>query len=230
MELQLQTSTSIDECGYEWCIEYPEYLRNSDSLPIENWLSELWEMRGRVIYDNVHRPSFRHENGNFSDEDPMDALCFHVTARRNGRLIGCARLCRFVDVNSTWTQDLFGRTQVETTLANLGCALHHAGESGRWIVEPEHRTSGVGRRLMSGVHAIGQVLGLRIILGLSGTRQRQDRALMSMGWSLVPGVEPSPAPKFDDDVKFIYFNVEEMKSAEIESSNMMLNLLRPNVI
>ena len=52
----------FDEYGYRWRLELPVSLRREPPSIAEEWLSELWEMRGRIIYDNGLRPEFRRED------------------------------------------------------------------------------------------------------------------------------------------------------------------------
>ena len=181
-------------------------------------------MRGRIIYQNGYRPSFRSSNGKFSDEDPLDACSFHVTARLHEKLVGCVRLVRYSDVPITWAQTLLGKTRIEHVLNSFASSFVSAGECGRWIVEPEERGKHLGRYLMSGVYATARVLKLKTILGLSGTHDRQDLAFMSMGWKPVEGFPLIPAPKFNDDLRFIYFDVETMNRRETQMS-LILQLL-----
>jgi predicted GNAT family N-acyltransferase len=173
---------SVDEYGYEWRVETPFHLGSLSSKASNERLAELWEMRGRIIYQNGYRPSFRSPDGKFSDEDPLDALSFHVTVRLNGTLVGCVRLIRYIDAPMTWAQRLLGKPQIEAVLNTLARSLVHTGECGRWIVEPKQRGKHLGRYLISGVYATARAFNVKTILGLSGTHERQDLAFMSMGW------------------------------------------------
>ena len=217
----MPNGASVDKYGYAWRVERPAPPTSGSS---NEWLAELWEMRGRIIYQNGYRPSFRSSNGKFSDEDPLDACSFHVTARLHEKLVGCVRLVRYSDVPITWAQTVLGKTRIEHVLNSLASSFASAGECGRWIVEPEERGRHLGRYLMSGVYATARVLKLKMILGLSGTHERQDLAFMSMGWKPVEGFPLIPAPKFNDDLRFIYFDVEKMNRRETQMS-LILQLL-----
>jgi hypothetical protein len=118
-----------------------------------------------------------------------------------------------------------GENKLEEILRGLGSSLQLSGESGRWIVDPDHRGRRLGGDLMAGVHAVARWLRLRVILGWSGTRNRQDRALMSMGWRPVAGFLTFPAPQFDDDVRLLSFDVHHMKPVQNDLSSRMANLL-----
>jgi hypothetical protein len=48
---------------------------------------------------------------------------------------------------------------------------------------------------------------------------------MSMGWKPVAGFEAFPAPKFDDEVRLMYFDVTRMKTAQDELSRVVGRLL-----
>jgi len=118
-----------------------------------------------------------------------------------------------------------GARRLEHILNTLNSATGMAGESGRWIVAPEHRGRRVGRYLMAGVYATAHWLGLRTILGWSGTHERQDRAFMSMGWQPVDGFGTFPAPQFDDEVRLMYFDLTRVKRVQVELSNQMSQVL-----
>jgi GNAT superfamily N-acetyltransferase len=182
-------------------------------------------MRGRIIFDHGHRPAFRCVDGTFADPDPVDAFAFHVTARASGKLVGCARIVRFADAQTRFTQALLGAKRLDEILAGLGSSIPSSGESGRWIVDPEHRGRTLGRYLMSGVYATARWLGLRTVLGWSGTHDRQDRAFMSMGWMPMADFPTFPAPQFDDEVKLMYFDVTNMKPVQADLSFRMAELL-----
>jgi hypothetical protein len=183
-------------------------------------------MRGRIIFDHGHRPAFRRADGTFADPDSVDAFGFHVTARVSGKLVGCVRLVRYADARTGFTQSLLGGSRLEEVLHGLGSSTECSGESGRWIVDPDHRGKTLGGELMAGVYAAARWLELRIILGWAGTHDRQDRALMSMGWRPVAGFETFPAPRFDDDVRLLAFDVNRIKPAQAELSGRMRELLR----
>ncbi len=151
--LRTPNSASVDEYGYEWRVETPVHPGSPSSRRSNEWLAELWDMRGWIIYQNGYRPSFRSSDGRFSDEDPLDAFSFHVTARLNGKLVGCVRLVRYTDAPMTWAQSVLGKSQIEEVVNSLESSLGNAGECGRWIVEPEERGKHLGRYLMSGVYA-----------------------------------------------------------------------------
>ena len=225
--LRAPNRASADKYGYEWRVETPVHpgSPSSRSRASNEWLAELWNMRGRIIYQNGYRPSFRSPDGRFSDEDPLDAFSFHVTARLDGKLVGCVRLVRYTDAPTTWAQSVLGKSQVQEVVNSLESSLGNAGECGRWIVEPEERGKHLGRYLMSGVYATARAFNVKTILGLSGTHERQDLAFMSMGWKRVEGFPLIPAPKFNDDLRFIYFDVGKMNRRETEMSHILQSLL-----
>jgi hypothetical protein len=210
---------ALDE--YEWQLALPAHLGNDQDA----WLEELSAMRGRIIFDNGLRPSFRRPNGTFADPDPVDAAAFHVTARFAGKLAGCARLLKFADARTHWTHSLLGNGTLDRILADFGSSTELAGESGRWIVDPEHRCGQVGPYLMAGVYAVGRWLGLKTILGWSGTHQKQDKAFSSMGWQPVAGFALFPAPQFEDELRLMYFDLAHMRRVESQRSTVMAQLL-----
>jgi hypothetical protein len=64
------------------------------------WLAEVREMRGRVCYDGGHRPSFQRMNGGFDDADEVDLSAYHVVARSQDRVVGCARVAPLAGIQS----------------------------------------------------------------------------------------------------------------------------------
>jgi predicted GNAT family N-acyltransferase len=216
---------AVDKYGYEWRLEKPAHLVSPSSTHITEWLEELWEMRGRIIYQNGYRPSFRSSAGQCSDKDPLDAFCFHVTARLNGQVVGCVRLIRYTDVPMTWSQSLLGKASIAKVVNSLESSLGTAGECGRWIVEPEERGKHLGRYLMSGVYATARAFHVKALLGLSGTHEKQHLAFMSMGWKRVEGFALIPAPQFNDELRFIYFDVGKMSPREMAMSHILQALL-----
>ena len=214
-----------DHEGYGWRLELPRHARQPMHGDTNRWLAELWEMRGRVIFENGQCPQFRREDGSYSDQDSMDDICYHATVRNAGCLVGCVRLVRLEDAAETWVRHCVGRNEVRQVLAEVGSSEAETGEVGRWVVDPRDRGRHLGWFLMSGVHATAQALGLKTIVGLCGTRKHQDRAFFAMGWKPVPGFDTIPAPKFDDDVRFISFDVQAMRTREMEMCRRMARLL-----
>ena len=78
---------------------------------------------------------------------------------------------------------------------------------------------------MSGVYATARAFHLKALLGLSGTNEKQHLAFMSMGWKLAEGFALIPAPRFNDELRFIYFDVGKMRQRETAMSHILQTLL-----
>ena len=103
------------------------------------WLAEVREMRGRVFYDPVLRPSFQRADGSYDDSDAVDLGAYHVIARCEGRAVGCARLAPLANIRSGIVSSSIGEARLESLLRDMRTAREHACEASRWAVLPEFR-------------------------------------------------------------------------------------------
>jgi hypothetical protein len=80
---------------YLWQVLAPP-AESQDNLPVPGatgeFLAELSEFRGRMLYADGRRPQFMRKAGQYADNDPLDLESFHVTVRTDGALIGCIRV------------------------------------------------------------------------------------------------------------------------------------------
>jgi hypothetical protein len=191
-----------------WQLEVP--FQESPDAPVSSgaapWLSELWEMRGRVLFDGGRRAAFQLGDGNFADPDPLDAYAYHALAQAPTGLVGCIRYLPLADAPTCGTELVLGRERFEKLLCELGTTRERTGEIGRWMVVPEHRgRNRLSFRLVAAAWAVGRRLGHHFGIATVGTRDGQDLALIRVGGRPAPGIEPTPAPIFDDAVSVVCF-------------------------
>jgi hypothetical protein len=172
-----------------------------------DWLAELSEMRGRLLYAEGRRPAFRLANGNFADDDALDRGAYHLLAYAATGLVGCVRLVPLATVAQCGTETLVGSQPWQNALLALHVSRHQVAECGRWIVAPEYRcTSMLAMRLAAGVIAIGRQLEHKILVAATGTRDGQANLLIRIGFQPLPTLAPLAVPLYSDEVQFIYIN------------------------
>jgi N-acyl-L-homoserine lactone synthetase len=205
------------------------------SEPESDWLHELSEIRGRVLYAEGRRPSFRLWNGTFADCDPLDMHAYHVIAREpTGTVVGCIRLVPLTDATECITEEIVGKTLFNKALDELGVSRSLAAECSRWIVVRELRSTLLGMRLIAGIIAFGRQLGYRILIGPTGVRDGQAALLGRIGMQPVPYLSSVEVPRYDDELEFLYLDpcrVEPKFTRTINKMARRLELdrvLKPN--
>jgi N-acyl-L-homoserine lactone synthetase len=195
-----------------------------------DWLAEIREMRGRVTYEQGRRPSFRMIDGSFDDPDPIDHQAYHIIARAEGRIVGCARIVLTENSGPSAIVSTVGEHRFDRILRDIGTNPEQTCEASRWIVVPEYRGR-LGSRIVAASWAVARWLSIEIAFVLAGTRQKQDRALIRMGARPVSGLPLFPSEVFDDDLRLLYFDVshppESMRTQMLEIATV-LNLTLPS--
>lgn len=172
-----------------------------------DWLAELSEMRGRLLYAEGRRPAFRLSNGKFADDDALDRNAYHLLAYAATGLIGCIRLVPLAAVARCVTETLVGNQPFHDALLALNVSRHQAAECGRWIVAPEYRrNSMLSMRLAAGIIALGRQLEHKILVGPTGTRDGQANLLIRIGMQPLPTLAPLAVPLYSDEFQFIYID------------------------
>jgi Acetyltransferase (GNAT) domain len=176
--------------------------------PAPDWLIELAEMRGRVLYAGGRRPTFRLPDGRFADCDTLDAYAYHLMARAPSGPVGCIRLVPLADAPGCVTEELIGCQRFGEVLTELNVRRNQVAECGRWIVVPEYRrtTLMLGIRLAGGIAAVGRQLGHKLLIGPLGTRDGQADLLMRLGMHPLPNVAPLPIPIYEDEIQISYID------------------------
>ena len=174
---------------------YPPPLVNSSTL---DWLAELSEMRGRLLYAGGRRPTFRLSNGKFADDDALDCYAYHLLAYAAAGLVGCVRLVSLASDARCVTETLVGSQPLHNALLALNVSRHQAAECGRWLVAPEYRrTSMLAMRLAAGMFAIARQLGHKILVASTGTQDGQADLLIRIGFQPLPTLAPLAVPLYN---------------------------------
>jgi Acetyltransferase (GNAT) domain len=190
-------------------IRFPVRERVASELvpPSLEWLSELREARGRIIYDHGHRPAFRLPDGSFSDPDPLDLDAYHLIVRSQSGFAGCSRVIRLSECSQGAVESALGRQGFSDLLSQLGARRERTCEASRWMVAPEYRRRGLGFYIVAASWAAARWLGLETAFVMAGTRDRQASALVKMGAQPVPGAPLLHSRRLDDDLRLLYFDV-----------------------
>jgi hypothetical protein len=192
----------------------------------EAWLAEVAEMRGCVLYQQGRRPSFLRSDGSFDDADPIDLNAYHILARLQGRLVGCARIVLLKDIESAAVSSTIGELWFRDILRDLGTTRERACEASRWTVVPECRGE-LGRRLVVTSWAVARWLDVEVAFVLAGTRQKQDLALIRMGARAIHGLPLFPSDIFDDELRLLYFDVLHPSQSMLRQMFEAAALLNP---
>jgi hypothetical protein len=180
---------------------YPPPVVTSSTL---DWLAELSEMRGRLLYADGRRPAFRLSNGKFADDDALDRYGYHLLAYAATGLVGCARLVPLAAGARCVTESLVGSQPLHNALLALNVSRHQAAECGRWLVAPEYRRTSMAMRLAGGIFAIARQLEYKIMVGSAGTQDGQVNLLIRIGFQPLPTLAPLAVPVYNDELQFLY--------------------------
>lgn len=186
-----------------WEIRRPPDERQRDP----DWLVQVTEMRGRVLYAGGRRPRFRQADGSCVDRDRFDHDAYHVLLRDSDMLIGCIRVVPLRNVRRCLTESLLQDRPFEQLLTWLGNGRDRVGEVGRWVVAPEYAPFRMGLRLAVAAGVLAKQLGLETIIAMVGTRDGQARTLMRAGGQRVPGLAPVRSQTYDDDLIVLTFDL-----------------------
>jgi len=200
-------SEAATDCGWE--IVAPERL--SAGIPLSKvtaeFLAELSEFRGRILYANGRRPGFVREGGGYADEDPLDADSFHVTVRAAGALIGCARVTPMPEYGRSFIGRRFGPSCLASVVQLMKLARTDCAEVGRWIMAPPWRRREVGYLLLLSMWVVGRWLDKRCLFGAVGGRDGQSNMVLRSGGHLAPGIHPLFVSALDDELSVMYFDL-----------------------
>jgi hypothetical protein len=89
--------------------------------------------------------------------------------------------------------------------------------------------AGLGSKLMLGCWAIGQLLSKRLIVGATGTRDRQAQLHGRVGGLMFPGVQTAYSPEYDEDLVAMYFDLDNPPIRVVQGLSVVVELLKlPN--
>lgn len=169
-----------------------------------NWLDEVSELRGRVMYGGGRRPEFRLADGQYVDSDPLDIPSYHILARVGGKLVGCLRLLNADEQVQGLTERLLGPDRFVEILQFLGTTKQDSVEAGRWVADPDYRRLNLGVMLAVGAISTAKALGFSLLYCSVGTRGKQDRVLSRLGLKSIPDLPLFTVPMFDDELRVMY--------------------------
>lgn len=190
---------------------HPPFARTiSEDLAIPPWLQELRHFRGRILFGDSSLPTSKYFHSCPDDPDPFDAICFHIVARFNGRIIGCARVSRVMAEKElrSYMDSMELKGYDEWRHGYSG----NIGVSGRLIVDPEFRSLSLANRLIAGCFVLSRAIGLANVFAIAGTSLGQDRILIRSGAVPVPGVERYFTTRFPDPVRLLCIAPENVPS------------------
>jgi predicted GNAT family N-acyltransferase len=193
-----------------WMIRSPlEQVAHESDGAVSNWMSDVRSFRGSVLFDNGRRPHFQTKGDTFLDDDPADAYAHHILTYHGERLVGCVRVyCPAVDTPPCVTETLLGEHAFVLMLEKLGLQRSSVVEIGRWMVDPDHRSSGwLAAQLAAGSAALANALKYvsetprDIVLCSVGTIDRQDAMLGRIGLTELRGVNQVYRSNYADIVR-----------------------------
>jgi N-acyl-L-homoserine lactone synthetase len=166
------------------------------------WLTELRQLRGRVLFDNGRRPEFGQDGRRFGDPDESDLHSAHVVARCRGAVVGCVRLTPIMGAVRSVTEQTIGSAKLEALLAAVGAEPSEVIEHGRWIVDHAYKHLGTGLYLMCASFALAYKLGFPCSVA---TASRDVVPLLERaGARRAPGLPLVRSELFNDEVAILY--------------------------
>jgi hypothetical protein len=188
---------------FEWQLVPPAASTGRDPAV----LADLSEFRGRILYASGRRPRFRREGGGYDDDDPLDALSFHVTVRTDGDLVGYTRIRALPEYSQSSIGRLVTKCQFEAALEEMRLTRNDCLEVSRWIVAPSARGTAVGATLVVSGWAVGRWLGKRRLLATVGTRDGQVRMLGRFGGQILHSIDAKFIAEYDDELVTMHFDL-----------------------
>jgi hypothetical protein len=130
------------------------------------------------LHEEGRRNGVLRTNRKYWDGDVTDLWAHHLVGHCEGAPVACARLFTLGTSPST-VEGAISTARFEALQQELGVARHRMGETGRWIVAPEHPGARINMAL--GVCALARFLGLEVLVGMISTRDLQDRRWIHLG-------------------------------------------------
>ena len=190
-------------------------------------LAEISEFRGRVLYANGRRPFFRQQGGRYADEDPLDPGSFHITARRDGDLVGYVRIRPLPEYAQSSLRLMVTKRQFAAALEEMRLDLNDCLEVSRWIVAPPARGTDLGATLVVAAWAVGRWLGKQRLIATVGTRDGQARMLARFGGQTLNSIDAKFIGEYDDELVTLYFELNHPPprvAAKLSEVERLLNL------
>ncbi|TDD91151.1 hypothetical protein [Actinomadura rubrisoli] len=159
-------------------------------------LETVRAFRARVLYAKGRRPDFRDSTGRFWDPQDLDFGAWHITVDDpTGRPAAYARLCPPQLIGQFQTRDYLGAETFTKITRSLGEPKGVLGlPEGIWeasrLVSDEHvRGQGYGALAQAAYLALARVQGANAVIGLSGTKDGQEKFHQQFGYTTLPDTE-----------------------------------------
>ncbi len=189
-------------------------------------LEEFSEFRGRILYAGGRRPSFRRDDGRYSDDDPLDWRSFHIAARAGGELLGYVRVRPFPEHSQSALRRLLAKREFERVLDGMRLIQDDCLEVGRWMVAPSARGTPVAPALVVSAWAVGRWLGKRCLIATVGARDGQATMLARFGGQVMRSVAAKFATEYDDELVAMHFDLTSPPARVAAKLSTMESLLR----
>jgi hypothetical protein len=208
-------------------VQIPLHLRRAWGVEpaSDDWVFELQEMRGRVLYSGGRRPKFLKPDGTYADHDPLDVVSFHVIVRAENRMVGCTRVTPLSPGVRGVVESILGEERFRSILSKIGEAAETTSEASRWMVVPELRGHGLGFHLIAASWAVARWLCVRTVVAAAGSRDSQDRMLIKLGAHSVDAVPLVPSEEFDDELHVLHFDIQNPSLAMVRWVDRMTTAL-----
>jgi hypothetical protein len=200
---------------WDWRLKRPGYAaEGEDEFNPADWLHDVASLRGKVLYENGRRPAFRRADGHFLDVDPIDAHAHHILTYHGTRLVGCVRVYRLSPYGPpSVAERVLGESKFSKMLQKLDAQRDEIVEIGRWIVDPDYRTTNfhlnISLQLAAASGAVARAMGRStphqrgFVICAAGTEDRQDAILKRIGLTPVPGVDSIDCPDYRDRLSIL---------------------------
>ena len=173
-------------------------------------VSDVRQLRARILYDRGRRPDFRTPDGLYADDQNLDFGAWHFFAGRtpHGHPLGYVRLSTPETSELFQSRAFLGSERFEEVLRAHGLGAAETFEHSRLVVEHHARKLGLGVHLNAVAIAAAQHLGAKAMIGTSGTADGQDRFHERFGFRPVAGTRRYVEQYTEDVVAMLYRLVE----------------------
>jgi len=214
----MQELTSLPKITWE--VKVPASLNTLES---NDWLKQVTEMRGRVLYENGLRPFFQVGDNQFLDTDAFEASCYHILAKIDNHIVGCVRLLPLTESLDCVSSEAIGKEIFSSIIKRHYQDLSSLAEISRWIADPHYQTTRVGYDLMFGVWALANHLGFQMIAN-GGHMVKDGIKLYGVAYlSDNPG--PYYSKKYNDNIYLLYFDKNKLSNKAVKAIEKMTEIL-----
>jgi Acetyltransferase (GNAT) domain len=211
--------SSLSAAALHW--EWYAPIGGSQDRP---WLSEVRELRARVLFEDGRRPEFGPLGARRGDPDPLDLRSFHIVLRHRTSVVGCVRLTPIDCGLPSVTEQTVGAERLRALLESIEMSAGRTVEHGRWMVDPRYQTIGAGMYLMAASFALA--LKWNYPYSLATVSRNVVPILTRAGARRAPGVPPIRSERFDDELIVLYGRQREFRKPVLDQFQQMANVLK----